>query len=225
MIIKGFRWVYIIGSISKISNLTEAMDHVAEGNLSIRIDTKNAGEFKKVYKQFNDMVQELERTKQEMDGYEFVKEIRSAGDATPVIMLTAMDSFTHKKKGYELGIDEYLTKPINYEELGWHIEAILRRYHINTTKEIAVGAFTMNESTMAVVYDGEEFKLLYKLLLYPGVIFTKQQLMDEIWGYDTETDYNTIKVYVNQLRNKLKDCTEFSIISSRGVGYKAELKD
>jgi DNA-binding response OmpR family regulator len=167
-----------------------------------------------------------------MDGYEFVEELRSMGEETPVIMLTAMDSFAHKKKGYNLGIDEYLTKPIDYEELTWHIEAILRRYKINSDKEIVIGDFSISEATMSATVSNRkidltdtEFKLLYKLLSYPGVIFTKQQLMDEIWGYDTETDYSTIKVYINRIRNKIGFCKSFEIVSSRGVGYKAEIKE
>ena len=165
-----------------------------------------------------------------MDGYEFVSELRSTKDETPVIMPTAMDSFLHKKKGYNLGIDEYLTKPIDYEELTWHIEAILRRYKINSEKEIVIGDFSLSEASMSATVSGRkvdltetEFKLLHKLLSYPGVIFTKQQLMDEIWGYDSETDYSTIKVYINRIRNKIGDCDEFEIISARGVGYKAEI--
>lgn len=166
-----------------------------------------------------------------MDGFEFVQELRTMGDNTPIIMLTAMDSFAHKKKGYNLGIDEYLTKPIDYEELTWHIEAILRRYKINTDKKIELGQFVISEDSMSASYNGTqieltetEFKLLYKLLSYPGVIFTKQQLMDDIWGYDSDTDYRTIKVYVSRLRNKLSGCDEFQIVSARGVGYKAEIK-
>ena len=167
-----------------------------------------------------------------MDGYEFMSELRNLGDETPVIMLTAMDSFAHKKKGYNLGIDEYLTKPIDYEELTWHIEAILRRYKINSDREIVIGDFSLSEDTMAASIAGQridltdtEFKLLYKLLSYPGVIFTKQQLMDDIWGYDTESDYSTIKVYINRIRNKLSACDKFEILSARGVGYKAEIHE
>ncbi|MBO6129488.1 MAG: response regulator transcription factor [Pseudobutyrivibrio sp.] len=166
-----------------------------------------------------------------MDGYEFMSELRNLGAETPVIMLTAMDSFAHKKKGYNLGIDEYLTKPIDYEELTWHIEAILRRYQINSDREIVIGDFSLSEDTMAASIAGQridltdtEFKLLYKLLSYPGVIFTKQQLMDDIWGYDTESDYSTIKVYINRIRNKLSACDKFEILSARGVGYKAEIR-
>lgn len=167
-----------------------------------------------------------------MDGYEFVEELRAMGDNTPIIMLTAMDTFAHKKKGYNLGIDEYLTKPIDYEELTWHIEAILRRYKINSDKEIVLGDFKISEETMSATIAGEaieltetEFKLLYKLLSYPGVIFTKQQLMDDIWGYDSESDYSTIKVYVNRLRNKLEGCNAFEIVSARGVGYKSKINE
>lgn len=165
-----------------------------------------------------------------MDGYEFVEALRGLENDTPIIMLTAMDSFAHKKKGYNLGIDEYLTKPIDYEELTWHIEAILRRYKINSEREIIIGNTVISEEAMAVTVENNqidltetEFKLLYKLLSYPGVIFTKQQLMDDIWGYDTDSDYSTIKVYINRIRNKLGECKDFEIVSARGVGYKVEI--
>ena len=166
-----------------------------------------------------------------MDGYEFVRELRESGDMTPVIMLTALSDFEHKKKGFSLGIDDYLTKPINYDELKWHIEAILRRARISSEKEIRIGDFCLSETTMSATWQNKkaeltekEFGLLHKLLSYPGVIFTKQQLMDEVWGYDTEADYNSIKTYINRIRNKLEGCTAFEIISSRGLGYKAEVR-
>ena len=165
-----------------------------------------------------------------MNGYEFVKEVRDSGDSTPVIFLTALDSIDHKKKGFALGIDDYLTKPINYEELEWHMEAILRRAKISSDKEIRVGNFLLSEEQMAAFYKEEkieltdkEFKLLHKLLSYPGTLFTKQQIMDEIWGYDSESDYNTIKTYINRLRNKFESCEEFKIVSIRGLGYKVEI--
>ena len=166
-----------------------------------------------------------------MDGYEFVRELRESGDMTPVIMLTALSDFEHKKKGFSLGIDDYLTKPINYDELKWHIEAILRRARISSEKEIRIGDFCLSETTRSATWQNKkaeltekEFGLLHKLLSYPGVIFTKQQLMDEVWGYDTEADYNSIKTYINRIRNKLEGCTAFEIISSRGLGYKAEVR-
>lgn len=166
-----------------------------------------------------------------MDGYELVEAIRESGDQTPVIFLTAMSDFGHKKKGFALGIDDYLTKPIDYEELQWHMEAILRRAKINSEREIRIGDFVLSEDSMTASWKGgsseltdKEFHLLHKLLSYPGQLFTKQQLLDDIWGYDTETDYNTIKTYINRLRNKCEGCDDFVIISSRGLGYKAEIK-
>lgn len=163
-----------------------------------------------------------------MDGYEFVAALRESGNMVPVIFLTAMDSFEHKKRGYLTGIDDYMTKPIQYEELDWHIQALLRRARIANEKLIQIGGLSLNRETMTICYEGEEipvtakeFELLYKFLSYPEVVFTKQQLMDEIWGYDTETDYNTIKTYVSRLRSKFGRCREFELVSLRGLGYKA----
>lgn len=121
-----------------------------------------------------------------------------------------------------------MTKPIDYEELIWRIEAILRRAQIANEKKIEIGRFLMEQNSYSASYDGKvikltnkEFDLLYKLLSYPGVVFTKQQLMDEIWGYDSETEYDTIKTYISKLRNKFSQCREFELVSIRGLGYKA----
>lgn len=167
-----------------------------------------------------------------MNGYELVKELRGAGDTRPMIMLTAMTSFAHKKEGFAAGVDDYMTKPINYEELIWRIEALLRRAKIFHENKIVIGQFTMEQSTFSAQYQGKnvpltnkEFELLYKFLSYPGVVFTKQQLMDEIWGYDSETEYDTIKTYISRLRNKFSECREFELISIRGLGYKAILHE
>ncbi len=167
-----------------------------------------------------------------MNGYELVRSLRASGDMTPVIMLTAMNSSAHKKEGFASGVDDYMTKPIDYEELIWRIEALLRRARIANEKRIVIGDFCMEEGTYQVKCAGtpvtltnKEFELLYKLLSYPGVVFTKQQLMDEIWGYDTETEYDTIKTYVSRLRNKLSMCREFELIAIRGLGYKAVLHE
>lgn len=166
-----------------------------------------------------------------MDGFEFVESVRMIHDMTPVIMLTALSSFENKRKGFETGIDDYLTKPVDFEELEWHINAILRRARIFSEKKIEIGSFTLSEESMAGMHKGNlieltetEFRLLYKLLSYPGTVFTKQQLMDEIWGYDTESDFSTIKTYISRLRAKLQDCHEFELISVRGLGYKAEIR-
>ena len=164
----------------------------------------------------------------EMNGYEFVDTLRKNNDMTPIIMLTAMNTFAHKKKGFATGIDDYITKPIDYEELKWRIKALLRRSQIVNEKKIVIGNLTLNADSNVAHFSGKnieltkkEFNLLYKLLSYPNVIFTKQQIMDEIWGYDTETAYDTIKTYINRLRNKFSDCKDFEIVSVRGLGYKA----
>lgn len=163
-----------------------------------------------------------------MDGYEFVQALRDSGDLTPVIMLTAMNTLAHKKKGFATGIDDYLTKPIDYEELKWRIEAILRRSRISNEKKIVIGGFELKADSLSASVNGrsieltqKESALLYKLLSYPDTVFTKQQLMDEIWGYDTETEYSTIKTYISRLRSKFSECREFELVSIRGLGYKA----
>ncbi|WP_161979672.1 response regulator transcription factor [Streptococcus sp. S784/96/1] len=167
-----------------------------------------------------------------MNGYEFVAAIRDSGDRTPILFLTAMTSFSHKKQAFELEIDDYLTKPIDYEELQWHLEAVLRRAKIANEQQIHLNDFCLDKTTKAatigeetVQFTGKEFDLLYKLLSYPGQIFTKQQLMDDIWGYETESDYDTIKTYINRLRKKLVNCSAFSIVAIRGLGYKVELEE
>ncbi len=163
-----------------------------------------------------------------MNGYELVQALRESGDQKPVIILTAMTSFEHKREGFAMGIDDYMTKPVDYEELVWRIEAILRRANIASEKKIQIGKFEMNQSTYTATYGesqitltNKEFDLLFLLLSYPETVFTKQQLMDKIWGYDTETEYDTIKTYISKLRNKLADCDEFELKALRGLGYKA----
>lgn len=168
----------------------------------------------------------------EMNGYEFVDILRKNNDTTPIIMLTALNSFAHKKKGFATGIDDYMTKPIDYEELKWRMKALLRRSQIVNEKKISVGSLTLNADSNSASLNGKnieltkkEFDLLYKFLSYPNVIFTKQQIMDEIWGYDTETTYDTIKTYINRLRNKFSECKDFEFISVRGLGYKVVIAE
>ncbi len=163
-----------------------------------------------------------------MNGYELVRSLREAGNDIPVIIITAMESFEYKREGFASGADDYMTKPINYEELTWRIEALLRRARIANEKYINIGKLKIDQSTYSASYDGEpinltnkEFDLLYKFLSYPNVVFTKQQLMDDIWGFDSETEYGTIKTYISRLRNKLSKCREVELISIRGLGYKA----
>jgi len=168
-----------------------------------------------------------------LDGYEVCRHLKASPDTAeiPVIMLTAMNTFDHKKKGFSSGIDEYLTKPIDSEELEWHIEALLRRARISAEKKIVTGGLELSEEKHSAVLNGApvdltetEFKLLFKLLSYPGVVFTRQQLMDDIWGFDSESDYSTIKTYISRLRAKFEDCQDFELIAVRGLGYKAEIR-
>lgn len=167
-----------------------------------------------------------------MNGYELLRSLRQIGDMTPAIMLTAMNTFAHKKEGFAAGVDDYMTKPIDYEELIWRIEAILRRSKIANENRITIGKFSMDRDSCTVNYDGKdipltakEFSLLYKFLSYPRVVFTKQQLLDDVWGYDTETDYDSIKTYVSRLRNKFSACDEFELTAIRGLGYKAVIHE
>ncbi|MCD8306711.1 MAG: response regulator transcription factor [Clostridia bacterium] len=167
-----------------------------------------------------------------MDGYEMLKSIRAGGDLRPVIMLTAMGTMQHKREGFESGADDYMVKPIDYDELIWRIDALLRRSRIATEKRMEIGGLVLDEDKVAALYEGKnlgltrtEFDLLYKLLSYPDVVFTKQQLMDDVWGYDTETDYDTIKTYISRLRGKLDGCTEVELVSIRGLGYKAVIHE
>ena len=166
-----------------------------------------------------------------MDGFELVRSLREYNHNVPVILLTAKTSFEDKREGFSTGIDDYMTKPVNYEELLWRIEALLRRAGINSTRKITISDVTLDEQALTVTRGSQppitlpkkEFELLYKLLSYPGQIFTRDQLLESIWGLDTETNDSTVKTHINRLRNRFGDWTEFQIITIRGLGYKAEI--
>ena len=167
-----------------------------------------------------------------MEGYELVKTLREYKHKVPVIMLPANASFEDNRQGFSTGTDDYMTKPVNYEELLWRIEALLRRANINTSQKIEIGAVSVDASSYTVTRSdsGEtvelpkkEFELLFKLLSYPNMIFTKEQLLEDIWGYDTDSDENTIKTHISRLRNKFDEWNEFKIITIRGLGYKIEI--
>ncbi|WP_346908045.1 response regulator transcription factor [Faecalicatena orotica] len=167
-----------------------------------------------------------------MDGYELVRTLRSYHQDVPVIMLTAKDAFEDKRLGFSTGTDDYMTKPVNHEELLWRIEALLRRAKIHADKRILIGAVTVDSSNYTVSRSDtadsielpkKEFDLLFKLLSYPDVIFTKNQLLEDIWGYETDSDENTIKTHISRLRNKFDSWKEFQIVTVRGLGYKVTL--
>ena len=163
-----------------------------------------------------------------MDGYELVSELRSAGYQIPVLMITAKSSFDDMRQGFLSGSDDYMVKPINVNEMIWRVEALLRRSDSTQGKEISIGNTTLcyeslqiNDKNEKIFLPQKEFYLLYKLISSIGKIFTKQQLFDEIWGFDSETDIHTIDVHIARIRERFKDNTDFSIVTIRGLGYKA----
>lgn len=163
-----------------------------------------------------------------MDGYELTKSIRDANYDLPILIVTAKDQFEDMQKGFRAGSDDYMIKPINVKELLLRVEALLRRAKISSDKKITVGATVLDYDALTVTIDGvetilpqKEFYLLYKLLSYPNKIFTRQQLMDEIWGMDSETDERTVNTHINRLRDRFEGCNDFEIVTVRGLGYKA----
>lgn len=165
-----------------------------------------------------------------MDGYTLVKTLRERGNQIPVLFLTAKQSFEDKREGFSSGVDDYMTKPVNYEELTWRINALLRRAHIASEHRIVVGKVVLDSGAYTVTREGKtlelpkkEFELLYTLLSYPGQIFTRNQLLDGIWGYDSESGEDTVKTHISRLRNKLREIPEFRIVTIKGLGYKAEI--
>lgn len=164
----------------------------------------------------------------DMDGYELAESLREAGYDLPILFITAKDSFEDKKRGFTIGIDDYMVKPIDVNEMILRVDALLRRAQIVHTKELVVGKIRLDQETYQIkttdqteTLPQKEFLLLYKLLAYPNKIFTRQQLMDEIWGLDSDTDERTIDVHIKRLRTRLEKNSDFSIETIRGLGYKA----
>ena len=167
----------------------------------------------------------------EMNGYELTKTLRDAKFDMPILMVTAKDQFDDMQKGFRAGTDDYMIKPINVKELILRVEALLRRAKIYSDKKIVVGSTVLDYDALTVTIHGEEttlpqkeFYLLYKLLSYPNKIFTRPQLMDEIWGVFSETDERTVNTHINRLRERFSDCSDFEIVTVRGLGYKAVKK-
>lgn len=166
-----------------------------------------------------------------MDGYEFTKQLRASGSTLPVLMVTAKQLPQDKHMGFISGTDDYISKPIDETEMLLRIRALLRRARIVSERRITFGDVTVDYDSMTVTGHGEtqqlpqkEFLLLYKLLSYPGKIFTRIQLMDEIWGADSETGWETVTVHIGRLRKRFEGWDEFEIESVRGLGYKAVKK-
>ena len=166
-----------------------------------------------------------------IDGFEFVRTVRTLNEDIPILFMTARDDFASKQRGYRVGIDDYMVKPIDLDELFLRIGALLRRAKIAASRQLTVGRFTMDaDEHTAYLGDEEipltnrEFSLLYKLLSYPKKTFTRQQLMDEFWDADTDTAPRAVDVYMTKLRSKLADCDDFEIVTVHGLGYKAVIK-
>ncbi len=162
-----------------------------------------------------------------MDGYELVRLLREAGNTTPVLTITAKDAFDDMRKGFVSGSDDYMVKPVNVNEMVLRVQALLRRAQMINERKQTIGdtvlecdTFTVSCAGESVLLPQKEFMLLYKMASFPGRIFTRQQLMDEVWGYDTDSDTHTVDVHIGRLRERFKDNTDFKIVTMRGVGYK-----
>lgn len=167
----------------------------------------------------------------EIDGFEFAKNVRELSEDIPILFMTARDDIASKQRGFRIGVDDYMVKPIDLDELFLRIGALLRRAKIASSKKLEVGSFTMDADEHTAYLDGEEipmtnreFSILYKLLSYPKKTFTRTQLMDEFWGADTETAPRAVDVYMTKLRSKLAGCDDFEIVTVHGLGYKAVIK-
>ena len=166
-----------------------------------------------------------------IDGFEFAQTIREQNQDIPILFMTARDDFAAKQKGFQSGIDDYMVKPIDLDELLLHIGALLRRAKIASSRQLEVGALRMDADERTAYLDEEEipltvreFNLLFKLLSYPKKTFTRSRLMDEFWDGDTTSSLRTVDVYMTKLRNKFAECEDFEIVTVHGLGYKAVIK-
>ena len=165
------------------------------------------------------------------DGFEFAKEVRNLNADIPILFMTARDDIASKQRGFRIGVDDYMVKPIDLDELFLRIGALLRRAKIAVNRKLEIGSFVMDADEHTAYLNEEEiqmtnreFSILYKLLSYPKKTFTRTQLMDEFWGADTETAPRAVDVYMTKLRSKLAECDDFEIVTVHGLGYKAVTK-
>ena len=164
-----------------------------------------------------------------MDGYELVRSLREAGNNIPVLTITAKDAFDDMRIGFLSGMDDYMVKPVNVNEMVLRVGALLRRAQIINERRLVIGNTVMECDSLTVHTNGEsmvlpqkEFMILYKMASFPGKIFTRQQFMDDIWGYESESDTHTVDVHIGRLRDKFKNNSDFKIVTIRGIGYKVE---
>ena len=166
-----------------------------------------------------------------VDGFEFAQNVRALNQEIPILFMTARDDIASKQRGFRIGVDDYMVKPIDLDELFLRIGALLRRAQIASSRKLEVGSFVMDADEFVAELNGEEinltkreFNILYKMLSYPKKTFTRQQLMDEFWDADSETAPRAVDVYMTKLRGKLADCDDFEIKTVHGLGYKAVVK-
>ncbi len=165
------------------------------------------------------------------DGFEFLQNVRKINKNIPVIFMTAKDDYASKEKGFNLGVDDYMVKPIDLDELVLRVGAILRRANIVSDRKITIGSLVLDADEMTATLNGEEipitvreFNIIYKLLSYPKKTFSRSQLLDEFWGVDSSTSLRSVDVYITKLREKFSNCEDFKIVTIHGLGYKAVLK-
>ena len=166
-----------------------------------------------------------------MDGFELLRTLRSQGYTMPFLMLTAKDGMEDMEKSFSLGTDDYMTKPFSSDELKWRVSALLRRARIAQNKKIVIGDVVVDSEKYAIYSDEEyielpkkEFELLFRLLSYPDQIFSKEQLLDSIWGVASGSGEDTVKTHISRIRNRLANISEFHIITIKGLGYKADIR-
>ncbi len=166
------------------------------------------------------------------NGFDFAKNIRAQSTDIPILFMSARDDMPAKQQGFSLGVDDYMTKPVNLEELILRINALLRRAKIAANKKITIGNLVMNADERSVVYNGEEinltareFNIVYKMLSYPKKTFSRTQLMDEFWGVESTSGTRTVDVYMTKIRDKFSNCSEFEIVTVHGLGYKAVINN
>ena len=166
-----------------------------------------------------------------MDGYELTRELRNAKYNIPILLITAKSTLDDKKEGFLAGADDYMVKPIDIEELALRVKVLLKRANMAHEKKIKIGKLVLDYDQLTVTREDKnytlaqkEFYLLYKLLSTPNTIFTRQELMEEIWGLENDSDYRTVDVHIKRIREKMADVDEFEIITVRGIGYKAIIK-
>lgn len=167
----------------------------------------------------------------EMDGYELVSSLREAGNLVPVLMITAKDTFDDMRQGFLSGSDDFMVKPVDVKEMVLRVNALLRRAQMISERRLTLGSTVLEYDAMSVSSGGQtqilpqkEFMLLYKMASFPGRIFTRQQIMDEIWGIDTQTDPHTVEVHIGRLRDRFRNNGDFEIVTMRGIGYKVMRK-